>query len=65
VQMFIPEIVKPAPFDVDENGGSKSGYDFVTVQYERLVPVLVQAIKEQQKEIQLLLKQLEERDNIG
>jgi hypothetical protein len=65
VQTFIPEIVKPAPFDVDENGHSKTGLNFITVQYDRLVPIVVQAIKEQQEEIQLLLKKLEDRGNIG
>jgi hypothetical protein len=60
--VFIPEIIKPAPFDVDENGNSRSGLNFVTVQYERLVPIIVQAIKEQQQEIQMLLKKLEERN---
>jgi hypothetical protein len=64
VQTFIPEIVKPAPFDVDEQGNSVTGLNFITVQYERLVPMIVQAIKEQQKEIQLLLETLEDRNNV-
>jgi hypothetical protein len=63
--MVIPEIVKPAPFDVDENGNSKSGYDFITIQYERLVPVVVQAIKEQQLQIRELLSIIENRETNG
>jgi hypothetical protein len=46
VQAVLPEAVKPAPFDIDSNGGSKSGENYLTVQYEKLVPLLVQAIKE-------------------
>jgi hypothetical protein len=65
VQTFIPEIVKPAPFDIDENGNSITGFNFMTVQYERLVPIIIQAIKEQQQEVQQLLKQLEDRGENG
>jgi hypothetical protein len=64
VQTFIPEIVKPAPFDVDEHGNSVTGLNFITVQYERLVPVVVQAIKEQQEELQVLLNILEDREAV-
>jgi len=46
VQKICPEAVKIAPFDCDEHGISKSGENFLTIQYERLVPLLVQAIKE-------------------
>ena len=42
----LPEIVKPAPFDLDENGNSKSGENYMTVQYERGLPLLIEAIKE-------------------
>ena len=46
VQAVLPEAVKPAPFDIDKDGGSKSGENYLTVQYEKLIPLLVQAIKE-------------------
>jgi hypothetical protein len=46
VKEVLPEIVKAAPFDLDENGKSKSGQDYMTVQYDKLVPLLIEAIKE-------------------
>ena len=52
----MPEVVKPAPFDVTEDGGSKSGEYYLTVMYERLIPLIVETIKEQQKEIEQLEK---------
>ena len=52
VQEVLPEAVAPAPFDIDtDTGESKSGEDYLTVKYERIAPVLIEAIKEQQKEI--------------
>jgi hypothetical protein len=55
VQAVYPEAVKPAPFDRKVNADgeevSKSGKNYLTVQYEKLVPLLVQAIKEQQQQI--------------
>ena len=57
-----PEVVKKAPFDVDENGNSKSGENFLAVQYEKLVPIVVQAIKEQQKKIAELMKKIEDKN---
>jgi hypothetical protein len=61
LQSFVPEIIKPAPFDVDENGNSVTGENYLTIQYERLVPVIVQAIKEQQAEIQTLLQKIKDK----
>ena len=54
VQSVIPQAVKPAPFDTDEHGKSKSGENYLTVQYEKIVPLLIECIKEQQNEISLL-----------
>ena len=42
VQRVLPEAVCPAPFDAD----NKSGQQYLTVQYDKLVPLLVEAIKE-------------------
>ena len=51
VQKVLPEAVKLAPFDTGEDFKSKSGEDYLTVQYEKIVPLLVEAIKDQQKQI--------------
>jgi hypothetical protein len=58
VKKVLPEAVKPAPFDlirIDENTEiSSSGENYMTVQYEKLVPLLIEAIKELNKEIKQL-----------
>lgn len=54
VQIAQPEAVKPAPFDIAEDGSSKSGENYLTVQYEKLVPLLVEAIKELRVELNTL-----------
>ena len=63
VQAVMPQVVKPAPFDTEtkEDGTvvSKSGENYITVQYERMVPLLIEAIKEQQAQIEKLNKALE------
>jgi hypothetical protein len=63
VENVMPEVVKPAPFDlgVNEDGStySISGDDYKTVKYEKLVPLLIEAIKEQQKQIDELKNQLD------
>lgn len=51
VEAVLPEAVKLAPFDRDQDGNSKSGENYKTVQYEKVVPLLVEAIKEQQETI--------------
>jgi hypothetical protein len=59
IKEVFPEVVTQAPFDRDPlTGGSVSGQDYMTVKYERLVPVLIQAIKEQQKQIEDLKSEL-------
>jgi hypothetical protein len=61
VQAVLPEAVKPAPFDINEHGNSRSGENYITIQYEKLIPLLVEAIKEQQTQIDQLKKLLEAR----
>lgn len=56
VKAVMPEVVKAAPFDLDEKGNSKSGENYMTVQYERLVPLLIEAIKELKAEVDELKK---------
>ena len=58
VEKVLPEIVSQAPFDIAEDGTSKSGEDYKTVDYEKLVPLLIEAIKEQQIQIDCLKEQL-------
>ena len=54
VEKVMPEVVALAPFDNDGSGGSISGENYKTVQYEKLVPLLIEAIKEQQVQIEEL-----------
>ena len=69
VQKVLPEVVKPAPFDQGTEydvglGKSKSGENYLTIQYERIVSLLVESIKEERKAREALtceLRSLEER----
>jgi len=55
VQSVLPEVVKPAPFDWNPATlTSISGSNYLTIQYEKIVPLLVEAIKEQSNRIEAL-----------
>jgi hypothetical protein len=58
VTKYIPEITKLAPFDsINDSEGniiSKSGESYLTICYERLGPIFVEAIKELTNEIREL-----------
>jgi hypothetical protein len=54
LQKILPEAVKIAPFDSDPSGESISGEKYLTIQYERVVPLLLEAMKEQQTQIETL-----------
>jgi hypothetical protein len=60
VQKVLPQVVVPAPFDIaqaeDGSEYSKSGENYLTIQYEKLIPLLIEAIKEQQVQILELQK---------
>ena len=58
VNAVYPVAVTPASFDLDENEQSKSGKNYLGVDYERLVPLLVEAMKEQQAQIEELKSQI-------
>jgi hypothetical protein len=55
----IPQAVAPAPFDIiwddtSQTYKSKTGNEYLTVVYEKIVPLLIEAIKEQQNQIDKL-----------
>jgi hypothetical protein len=58
VQAVVPEIVKLAPFDMttSETGEVKSltGENYLTVDYSKLVPVLIEAIKQLEEKVNRL-----------
>jgi|688.fasta_scaffold31542_4 hypothetical protein len=62
IQKILPEAVKPAPFDVitdkDGNKTSLSGENYLTVQYEKIVPLLIAAIQELTDKVNDLEEQL-------
>tara|TARA_R100000951_G_scaffold116622_1_gene129402 strand:+ start:567 stop:3053 length:2487 start_codon:yes stop_codon:yes gene_type:complete len=64
VEAILPECVAPAPFDVEtDNEGnewSKSGEDYLTVDYPRLVPLLIKGIQEQQDQIEMLKNEVKD-----
>jgi hypothetical protein len=51
VMAVMPEVVQDAPIN---NKSDEEGLDYKTVQYERLVPLLIEAIKELKQEINSL-----------
>ena len=63
VQSVLPQAVRYAPFDRNHEGESISGKDYLTVQYEKLAPLFIEAIKEQQAQIELLKAELAELKN--
>ena len=46
VQAILPEIIAPAPIDPQ----------YMTIDYSKLVPLLIEAIKEQQEQIEKLTR---------
>jgi hypothetical protein len=52
VEKVVPEAVKLAAFDTNTaDGTSKTGNNYKTLQYEKLVPLLIEAIKELKQEL--------------
>ena len=63
VNAILPEVISLAPFDIEfdektRTEKSKSGENYMTVQYDRLVPILIEAIKELSNKVENLEKQL-------
>ena len=58
IEDVLPQIVVPAPFDIGQNEDgteySISGENYKTVMYEKLTPLLIQAIKELTERIEVL-----------
>jgi hypothetical protein len=57
----IPDAVELAPFDRADAGGSKSGQNYLTVNYPRIIPLLIEVAKAQQQEIEALKRKLENK----
>lgn len=58
VEEVVPEAIAIAPFDANLHGHSKSGNRYLTVRYEKIVPLLIQALKEQGEQIEYLKSKL-------
>jgi hypothetical protein len=61
VQAVLPQVVVAAPFDITVEDGkevSKSGEDYLTVKYEKIVALLVKAIKDLNAKVESLEAQL-------
>ena len=50
VQKVLPQVIKAAPFDLN----LQTGNNYMTVQYEKVVPLLVEAIKELTVRVEVL-----------
>ena len=58
VEKVIPQAIDIAPFD-EYKGTERENYK--TIKYDRIIPLLVECIKEQQKQINKLQKQINEK----
>jgi hypothetical protein len=67
VQSVLPQAVKLAPFDTKDGKTSISGENYLTVQYERIVPLLIEALKEESRkreELENIVRSLDARIKI-
>ena len=62
IQAVMPEITTLAPFDIatDAQGNqiSKTGHNYITVQYDKLTPLLIEAIKELNEKVDALQNEI-------
>ena len=63
IQKVLPEIVQIATVDRDEEGKSTSGKNYLSVNYKKIIPLLIQGIKEQETSIQELEARIKELEN--
>jgi hypothetical protein len=63
VKAVLPEVVSLAAFDTSNLPSgevvSKSGSEYLTVSYERLVPLLIECIKELNSKIEVLTQKIQ------
>jgi hypothetical protein len=60
IQKVLPDAVSLAPFDTNfDDYTSKSGENYLTVYYEKIIPLLIEGIKEQENKIQKLSAEIE------
>ena len=69
VQKVLPEVVTRAPFDMGTDydvglGNSRTGENYLTIKYERMVPLLVEALKEERAERLRLQDRLERLEKL-
>jgi hypothetical protein len=60
IEAVLPEVVVPAPFDVADDGTSKSGENYKTVKYDKIVSLLIEAIKELSSQVESMKLEIEE-----
>ena len=63
VESILPEVIRNAPFDADKYNNSKSGERFLTVIYEKLVPLLIEALKEQKEQIEYIKSKIKHEEH--
>ena len=61
VQEVLPEVVRPAPFDCGPGGSSLSGQHYLTIMYSRVVPLLIEALKQQKQQLDRIGQIIQQR----
>jgi len=61
VQEVLPEVIRPAPFDRGPGGSSLSGKHYLTVMYSRVVPLLIEALKQQKQQLDRIGQIIQQR----